>query len=82
MFPIILPNINTFVCRYALQLIATSHILAIRRKSEVVTVDHIREAYGLFMDVDRSRKFIESNQEDFLFNTKSISPNDCSMDLL
>ncbi|GMK54661.1 hypothetical protein CspeluHIS016_0112470 [Cutaneotrichosporon spelunceum] len=43
--------------RYALNLIAPSHLVAQRRKSAQVDVDDIRTAYRYFLDVDRSAAY-------------------------
>lgn len=43
--------------RYALNLIAPSQLVALRRKSGQVDVDDIRQAYKYFLDVDRSAAY-------------------------
>lgn len=43
--------------RYALNLIAPSHLLAQRRKSPTVEVEDIRLAYKYFSDVQRSAQY-------------------------
>lgn len=43
--------------RYALNLIAPSHLLALRRKSPVVEIPDIRNAYQYFSDAVRSTAY-------------------------
>ncbi|KPM02735.1 reptin-like protein [Sarcoptes scabiei] len=52
--------------RYSLQLITTSDIIAKKRKSKDVDVQDVKKAYELFLDVERSEKFIKSHEK--LFN--------------
>jgi len=54
--------------RYAIQLITTSGVLASREKSAEVKVHHIRKAYTLFLDENRSTKYLEEYQNEFIFN--------------
>uniref|UniRef100_A0A6G1S7B4 RuvB-like helicase n=1 Tax=Aceria tosichella TaxID=561515 RepID=A0A6G1S7B4_9ACAR len=53
--------------RYAIQLITTSSLIALRRKSESkkVTVNDINHAYRLFLDEKRSSKFLEEYNQYF-----------------
>lgn len=46
--------------RYALNLIAPSHLLAQRRKSSQVEVDDVKLAYKYFIDVDRSAAYAQA----------------------
>jgi len=46
--------------RYALNLIAPSHLLAQRRKSPQVEVDDVKLAYKYFIDVDRSAAYAQA----------------------
>lgn len=43
--------------RYALNLIAPSHLLALRRKSPIVDIPDIRNAYQYFSDAVRSTSY-------------------------
>jgi RuvB-like protein 2 len=40
--------------RYAIQLITTSSLVAIKRQSKEVDVEDVRKVYSMFMDVKRS----------------------------
>jgi RuvB-like protein 2 len=46
--------------RYALNLIAPSHLLAQRRKSPQVEVDDVKLAYKYFIDVERSANYAQA----------------------
>lgn len=45
--------------RYALNLIAPSHLLATRRKAQTVDTQDVRQAYKYFCDVERSIKYVK-----------------------
>eukprot|EP00759_Apiculatamorpha_spiralis_P028508 PhF_6_TR31112/c1_g1_i1/m.45524/K11338/RUVBL2, RVB2, INO80J; RuvB-like protein 2 len=53
--------------RYVLQLITTAHLVAIKRKSAVVTVNDIRKVYGLFSDLQRSTEFLKEHEQEYMF---------------
>lgn len=53
--------------RYAIQLITTSNIVASRRKSAKVEVVDLRTVFSLFVDVGRSKAFLEEQQDDLLY---------------
>lgn len=52
-------------------MIITSHILATKRKSNIVEIQDVREAYSLFVDTKRSKEFIEQYEKDFMFNLEN-----------
>lgn len=54
--------------RYAIQLITTSNIVAIQRKSSQVEVQDIRRVYSMFVDVKRSIEYLNEQQELYLFS--------------
>lgn len=54
--------------RYAIQLITTSNIKAIQRKSSQVEVQDIRKVYSMFVDVKRSIEYLNEQQELYLFS--------------
>ena len=54
--------------RYAIQLITTSNIVAIKRKSNQVDVEDIRRVYSLFADVKRSIEYLNEQQQLYLFS--------------
>jgi RuvB-like protein 2 len=54
--------------RYAIQIIITSSLVAKKQKSAVVQLAHVERCYGLFVDVNRSTKFVMEYQDQFLFN--------------
>ena len=53
--------------RYSINLITTSNLVAIRRKSAEVDVEDVRRVYELFVDVKRSSQFLQDYQSEFLF---------------
>jgi RuvB-like protein 2 len=59
--------------RYAIQLITTSNIVAIQRKSSQVEVQDIRRVYSMFVDVKRSIEYLNEQQELYLFS--EANPN-------
>jgi RuvB-like protein 2 len=59
--------------RYAIQLITTSNIVAIQRKSSQVEVQDIRRVYSMFVDVKRSIEYLNEQQELYLFS--EVDPN-------
>ena len=54
--------------RYALQLITTSNLVAIKRKSSQVTKEDLKRVYSLFLDEKRSEEFLNQYQQQFMFN--------------
>jgi len=54
--------------RYAIQTIITSSLIAKKKKSNRVEVQHIERSHKLFFDVERSTKFIMEYQNQFLFH--------------
>ncbi|CAG2110639.1 unnamed protein product [Medioppia subpectinata] len=54
--------------RYALQLITTSHLVALKRKATQVTQEDIRRVYSLFLDEARSEEFLKQYEQHFMFN--------------
>lgn len=54
--------------RYAIHLITTASLVAIKRKSAEVDVEDIRRVYGLFIDIKRSTQFLLEYQKEFLFH--------------
>ncbi|KAH9398825.1 RuvB-like 2 [Tyrophagus putrescentiae] len=61
--------------RYACQLIISSQILAMKRKSAIVEKEDVRNAYQLFVDVKRSDKFIKMYESEFMFSSSSNGDN-------
>ena len=54
--------------RYAIHMIITSSLAALKRKSSQVELRDIQRVYRLFVDVQRSTKFLMEYQDEFLFN--------------
>lgn len=54
--------------RYAIQLITTANLVALKRKSTQVTMSDIKRVYSLFIDEARSVKFLQEYQQQFMFN--------------
>lgn len=68
--------------RYASQLIIASQILAQKRKASVMELRDFKEAYGLFVDVGRSQKYIEEQEKIFMFSgTDAQKETTDSMDM-
>lgn len=59
--------------RYAIQLITTSNIVAIQRKSSLVEMKDIRRVYSMFVDVKRSIEYLNEQQELYMFS--EANPN-------
>lgn len=55
--------------RYAIQLITTSSICAVKRGAERVGVEDVSRAYTLFLDVKRSSQFMREHEEQYMFHT-------------
>ncbi|ETO08540.1 hypothetical protein RFI_28845 [Reticulomyxa filosa] len=68
--------------RYAIHLVQPCHILAQRSagagNSGEITVSHVKRAYDLFVDVERSTQFLNQYQKSFVFNDSSSLDNDIS----
>jgi RuvB-like protein 2 len=54
--------------RYAIQLIITSNLVAMKRKSAQVMTEDIKRVYSLFLDEARSEEFLRQYQQEFMFN--------------
>ena len=53
--------------RYVLQLITTSRLVALKRKSGVVGVQDIKRVYQLFIDQKRSTEYLQEHEKEYLF---------------
>lgn len=53
--------------RYAIQLITTSNILAMKRKAAKVDLVDLRHVFSLFVDVKRSIEFLNEQQGTYMF---------------
>ncbi len=54
--------------RYAIQLITTSSLVAMKRKSQEVDIIDVRKVYSMFMDVQRSKQYLMDHQQDYMFS--------------
>ena len=54
--------------RYAIQMITTSSLLAMRCKSTEVDLVDIRRAYSMFLDVRRSSEYLKDHQKEYMFS--------------
>lgn len=54
--------------RYAIQLITTSSLTAIKRKVQEVEVEDIRRVYSMFADVKRSITYLQEQQDIYMFS--------------
>jgi len=70
---------ETCSLRYAMQMIMTANLRAIKRGkkkgSSTVELQDVQHVYKLFVDVQRSTKFIMEYQNDFLFNEMEDGAN-------
>jgi RuvB-like protein 2 len=60
--------------RYALNLIAPSHLLATRRKAQTVDTEDVRLAYKYFCDVERSIKYVKETNG-LMFGEEEVDRN-------
>jgi RuvB-like protein 2 len=49
-----------------MQLLITSHLLAVKRKVSTVELNDVQRAYSLFLDQARSVEFLERNEREFI----------------
>jgi RuvB-like protein 2 len=61
--------------RYAIQLIITSNLVAMKRKSTQVMTEDIKRVYSLFLDEARSEEFLRQYQQEFMFNEVNGTTN-------
>jgi RuvB-like protein 2 len=52
--------------RYAMQLLITSHLIAVKRKTTIVELRDVQRAYALFLDQARSVEFLHRNEQEFI----------------
>ena len=57
--------------RYAIHLITTANLVAVKRKSPEVDKEDIRKVYNLFVDVKRSTNFLKEYEQEFMFSDVS-----------
>ncbi|CAK9303487.1 unnamed protein product [Gordionus sp. m RMFG-2023] len=62
--------------RYAIHLIATSHLVARKRKADKVNIEDIKRVYSLFIDEARSTQFLKEYQSEFLYNERNDIPKE------
>lgn len=65
--------------RYAIQLITTSSLVALKRKSQEVDIVDVRRVYSMFMDVNRSKQYLMEHQQDYLFSEVTQTSNNSAM---
>ena len=53
--------------RYAIHLITTASLVAIKRKSNEVDTEDISTVYSLFIDIERSKQFLKEYEKEFMF---------------
>jgi len=49
--------------RYAIHLITTANLVAIKRKSNEVDTEDISTVYSLFIDIERSKQFLKEYEK-------------------
>ena len=58
--------------RYAIQLITTSNIVALKRKAAQVDLEDLRRVFSLFADVKRSIQYLNEQQQLYLFGETPV----------
>jgi len=66
--------------RYAIHLITVSSLVAQKRKSTEVEMDDIGTVYSLFIDIERSKQYLQEHEQEFMFTEKSKYVEDNKMD--
>lgn len=56
--------------RYAIQLITTSNIVAMKAKKTQVEVEDLRRVYGIFADVKRSIDYLNEYSDLYMYHQK------------
>lgn len=65
--------------RYAMQLITTANVVALKKKSTTVGKEELKKVFSMFLDERRSSEFLEQYQQQFLFHQSSSVSNDVDM---
>ncbi len=61
--------------RYTIHLITVAHLVAVKRRATEVGVEDIKRVYSLFLDVNRSKAFLEQHEREMMFSEKSVPPS-------
>jgi RuvB-like protein 2 len=73
---------KTTSLRYALQLIITSGLIAMKQKRETVSIEDIKRAYSLFLDEKRSVEYLKEYQDSYMFHEEEgLSGKSTEMEL-
>lgn len=64
--------------RYALQLITTANLVALKRKSSTVSIYDIKKVYNLFIDLRRSVELLKQHEKDFMFGEDDADDEACA----
>ena len=56
--------------RYAIQLITTSNIVAMKAKKTQVGVEDLRRVYGIFADVKRSIAYLNEQSDLYMYHQR------------
>jgi RuvB-like protein 2 len=57
--------------RYAIHLITTASLVAMKRNATHIDVPDIKRVYDLFVDVKRSSEFLNAHQQEYMFSEES-----------
>jgi RuvB-like protein 2 len=60
--------------RYAIHLITMASLVAAKRQAKEVQPDDIKQVYRLFMDVERSTRFLQEHQSEYAFSDALGAP--------
>lgn len=61
--------------RYAIHLITASSLVAQKRKAAEVEMEDIGTVYSLFIDIERSKQYLQEHEQEFMFTEKSMLAN-------
>jgi len=61
--------------RYAIQLITLAYLSAQKKKEKQITIQDVKKVYQLFIDEERSVKFLKEYEDEFMFDEGSEEPS-------
>jgi RuvB-like protein 2 len=57
-------------------MITVADLVCKKRKGKEISVDDVKKVYGLFIDVERSVKFLKQYQTEFMFHEQDEKEDD------
>lgn len=61
--------------RYAIQLITLAYLAAMKRKEKQIMIQDVKKVYQLFIDEERSVKFLKEYEDEFMFDEGNDEPS-------